>query len=819
MSDEIIQAEVARLKESLVPLLKRAVTKIAQKACRNGENETREWPPLMELPYLESWVVVGEKYGEAVFGVLHATLHNTISKHVEQFEKKFKEYELAVNENVEVIARLDKLEEEKDKLIDKLEKDYEIAVNENTRLTKRLGTLLEDRETVTRVLREEHVVLIQNLREAHEVAIKHLHEDNATLRKRAELAEQRIIHAQAYNEKQLADLRSSNRSLQQELGDAKRANNLLSLNVASAMADLDTLTKALNNQDEKIQLYVKAGYSEELASKMPAILASAEAGGWRKDLIGFPDFLINWLATKLPDLTTVANLKKSVRIQKEEIDAFKVLNEGKDAQLAQCKARLEANVYQELEKLKMLASDSGWLPATENIYDFFKRVVETNVKYHKAATESAKQVEDKDITIKHLRQVETNLNSHCENIDAQRRNAVFELQRKTNDYATGMNQMLEKFKDLRTLAAQSGWNENESTLWTFFEGKLREHCVAVESRDSLIERNKQLIAQRDSEEVRAHGIEAHKEVLEKENKKLSETARKYVDVTALAMRYGYDPTAVDLPMFLIGRMESLKGLQDQSDKVADLRTKLEEKTRSLNALNVKVSTLEATASEHGWNGSDTLPFFFSNRMADLKACRAELTNLKAKLEETNRLHTAHKEHYEEVVRVAKQHGYNGNDFVHQFLNQKLLQLLGRLSGLESLALKFGWVRDDKGPFEFFERALRSPYETLTPYRQLGYRFHWDDNEEELLEFLEKKLRANIEMSNTATFSVDAVKSLHKGLNRIDSEDMGRVYKNYSDYTYDQFKMASKDWLSFLAWPGHESYAGAILRLAEKKAGT
>lgn len=43
-----------------------AVTRIAQKACRNGEQADRVWPPLEELPLLESWRVVGDRYAREI---------------------------------------------------------------------------------------------------------------------------------------------------------------------------------------------------------------------------------------------------------------------------------------------------------------------------------------------------------------------------------------------------------------------------------------------------------------------------------------------------------------------------------------------------------------------------------------------------------------------------------------------------------------------------------------------------------------------------------------------------------------------------------
>lgn len=43
-----------------------AITRISQKACRNGEAGSREWPELRQLPLLESWRCIGEDYADAV---------------------------------------------------------------------------------------------------------------------------------------------------------------------------------------------------------------------------------------------------------------------------------------------------------------------------------------------------------------------------------------------------------------------------------------------------------------------------------------------------------------------------------------------------------------------------------------------------------------------------------------------------------------------------------------------------------------------------------------------------------------------------------
>lgn len=50
-----------------------AVTRIAQKACRNGESGAREWPSLYELPYVPAWRCVGETYLAELRAALYAT--------------------------------------------------------------------------------------------------------------------------------------------------------------------------------------------------------------------------------------------------------------------------------------------------------------------------------------------------------------------------------------------------------------------------------------------------------------------------------------------------------------------------------------------------------------------------------------------------------------------------------------------------------------------------------------------------------------------------------------------------------------------------
>lgn len=47
-------------------VLSDAFTRVAQKACRNGEKDIREWPPLANLPCPESWRMVGDKYAREV---------------------------------------------------------------------------------------------------------------------------------------------------------------------------------------------------------------------------------------------------------------------------------------------------------------------------------------------------------------------------------------------------------------------------------------------------------------------------------------------------------------------------------------------------------------------------------------------------------------------------------------------------------------------------------------------------------------------------------------------------------------------------------
>lgn len=51
---------------SLEIILARAITKIAHKACRNGEAGTRAWPNLDDLPEPKSWQCVGDKYAPQV---------------------------------------------------------------------------------------------------------------------------------------------------------------------------------------------------------------------------------------------------------------------------------------------------------------------------------------------------------------------------------------------------------------------------------------------------------------------------------------------------------------------------------------------------------------------------------------------------------------------------------------------------------------------------------------------------------------------------------------------------------------------------------
>jgi len=47
---------------TLQDVLARAITRIAQQACRNGESGDRRWPPLAQLPLLPSWEMIGEQY-------------------------------------------------------------------------------------------------------------------------------------------------------------------------------------------------------------------------------------------------------------------------------------------------------------------------------------------------------------------------------------------------------------------------------------------------------------------------------------------------------------------------------------------------------------------------------------------------------------------------------------------------------------------------------------------------------------------------------------------------------------------------------------
>lgn len=48
-----------------------AIAKVARKACRNGEEDKREWPSLAELPFFESWRCVGETYAESIMVAMY----------------------------------------------------------------------------------------------------------------------------------------------------------------------------------------------------------------------------------------------------------------------------------------------------------------------------------------------------------------------------------------------------------------------------------------------------------------------------------------------------------------------------------------------------------------------------------------------------------------------------------------------------------------------------------------------------------------------------------------------------------------------------
>ena len=58
-------------------VLSDAFTKVAQKACRNGEKDTREWPPLHALPAPESWRMVGDQYAREVLAEIGVVLLQT----------------------------------------------------------------------------------------------------------------------------------------------------------------------------------------------------------------------------------------------------------------------------------------------------------------------------------------------------------------------------------------------------------------------------------------------------------------------------------------------------------------------------------------------------------------------------------------------------------------------------------------------------------------------------------------------------------------------------------------------------------------------
>lgn len=51
---------------TLTQVIADAVTRIAQKACRNGESGDRVWPPLAELPLKESWEMLGRQYAPEI---------------------------------------------------------------------------------------------------------------------------------------------------------------------------------------------------------------------------------------------------------------------------------------------------------------------------------------------------------------------------------------------------------------------------------------------------------------------------------------------------------------------------------------------------------------------------------------------------------------------------------------------------------------------------------------------------------------------------------------------------------------------------------
>ena len=55
-------------------VLSDAFTKVAQKACRNGEKDVRSWPSLSELPCPESWRMVGDRYAREVLVELAVAL-------------------------------------------------------------------------------------------------------------------------------------------------------------------------------------------------------------------------------------------------------------------------------------------------------------------------------------------------------------------------------------------------------------------------------------------------------------------------------------------------------------------------------------------------------------------------------------------------------------------------------------------------------------------------------------------------------------------------------------------------------------------------
>jgi hypothetical protein len=74
--------------KTLQEVIADAVTRIAQQACRNGESDNRTWPPLAELPFLESWKMIGDRYAPEIIAEIaklayEDTMNQSVAKDVE----------------------------------------------------------------------------------------------------------------------------------------------------------------------------------------------------------------------------------------------------------------------------------------------------------------------------------------------------------------------------------------------------------------------------------------------------------------------------------------------------------------------------------------------------------------------------------------------------------------------------------------------------------------------------------------------------------------------------------------------------------------